>query len=285
MSRPTFTNPVAGPRIVPFGIERTASDTLPNGRDAFRVTSTAEMHATRKPPLSNAPAIDLGNYKPGDDVTAMATGRVILVDPKQGLVRVDHGSGWVSGYAHMSDIAVKVGEQVGPSTVLGKVGKTGTSEVHLHLGITHNGVAQDPWPLLAQNGPDDSFAAFGSLIVVGGTNLRAEPTTAAERFFIESDSPFDLIGYKPHGGAWSVPGHSGTDWYRIRRQQLWWVYAAGVRDLKLNDWALPLLPPADCSVQDNQLAAARTALAGYLQAHDASAPALDALAASLKETT
>jgi len=284
VTQPVFRNPVAGPRIVPFGIDRTASDKLPNGHAAFRVTATAEMHATRTDAkLSKDPAIDLGNYKAGDSVTAMAPGRVSLIDAKQGLVRVDHGAGWVSGYAHMSNIAVKLGEQVGPSTVLGRVGKTGTSEIHLHLGITHNGKALDPWPLLAQNTPSDDFDTLGIAVIKGGTNVRREPTTAAEHYFIDVDSPFDLLGYKAHGGAWSVPGRSGSDWYRIRRQELWWVYAAGVRSVALSDVGRALFPATDCTAQDNKLAAARTALAGYIQAHDASAGALTALSASLKE--
>lgn len=285
MTQPVFRNPVAGPRIVPFGIEREASDKLPNGRDAFRVTATAEMHATRSDSkLSKDPAIDLGNYKAGDAVTAMAPGRVSLIDARQGLVRVDHGAGWVSGYAHMSHIAVTLGEQVGPSTVLGRVGKTGTSETHLHLGITHNGKALDPWPLLAQNAPSDDFDTLGRLVILGGTRVRKEPSTSSEFYPIDVDSPFDLLGYKAHGGAWTARGRSGSDWYRVRRQELWWVYAGGVRDVALHDWALALLPPAECTAQDNKLAAARTALAGYIQAHDASAGALTALSASLKET-
>lgn len=283
MSRPTFLNPVAGPRIVPFGIDREPADKLPNGRAGFRVTATAEMHATRKPPLDSRPAIDLGNYRAGDAVTASAPGVVSLIKPSEGVVRVEHGGGWSTGYAHMSNIAVTLGQTVGPSTVLGRVGKTGTDEVHLHFDITRDGQRLDPWPLLAQNGPDDSFETLGALIVLGGTNVRQEASMSSEHYFIASDSPFDLLGYKPHGGAWSTKDGSGTAWYRVRRQLVWWVYAGGVTDIRLNDWALSLLPPADCTPQDNKLAAARTALAGYLQAHDASAGALDALSASLTE--
>lgn len=284
MTQPVFRNPVDGPRIVPRGEARQPEDRLPNGRDAFRVTSTQAEHLA----TGRTAGTDVGNYKGGDTVRAMAAGRVTFVEPtREGIVRIDHGSGWSSGYAHMDGITVAVGQQVAAGHPIGKVGKRGTREAHLHFDIRLNDRPLDAWSLLAQNSVGADFLTLGTLIVAGsargGINVRKEPHVEAEHYHIDTDSVFDFLGYKPNGGPWTVGDRSGHGWYRIRRQEYWWVYEAGAKDFELTDLGRLLFPRIDCTPQDNKLAAARTALAGYLQAHDASAAALTALSASLKE--
>ena len=60
-------------------------------------------------------------------------------------VRIDHGNGWVTLYAHLSKINVKQGQKVSKSQLIGLTGLTGlTYGPHLHLEMIHNGVGV--WP-------------------------------------------------------------------------------------------------------------------------------------------
>lgn len=81
----------------------------------------------------------------GDTVLAAASGTVVIAS-NQGetngygnLVKIDHGGGYTSYYAHLNNIAVKVGETVNRGQAIGAVGntsKTGNNiSPHLHFEI------------------------------------------------------------------------------------------------------------------------------------------------------
>ena len=58
---------------------------------------------------------------------------------------LDNGDGVTTVYAHMSSIAVGVGQQVSQGDVIGYVGSTGNSTGnHLHWEVQINGVRQNP---------------------------------------------------------------------------------------------------------------------------------------------
>ena len=60
-------------------------------------------------------------------------------------VRLDHGGGYGTGYAHMSRIAVSSGTRVRAGQVIGYVGSTGLSTgPHLHYELYRNGAAVNP---------------------------------------------------------------------------------------------------------------------------------------------
>jgi murein DD-endopeptidase MepM/ murein hydrolase activator NlpD len=85
----------------------------------------------------------------GTDVFATGNGVISAVlSSQRGLgkhIIVDHGFGYVSIYAHLSDFNVRVGQKVQRGDVIGFVGNTGTSVAnHLHYEIKLNGTNVDP---------------------------------------------------------------------------------------------------------------------------------------------
>lgn len=83
----------------------------------------------------------------GDPVYAPAAGRVVMAEPlsvRGNVVWIDHGWGIHSGYFHLSQIAVIVGQGVDPGTYLGAIGTTGRSTApHLHWEVRIHGVASN----------------------------------------------------------------------------------------------------------------------------------------------
>lgn len=85
----------------------------------------------------------------GTAVLAAAPGRVTCAGPRPGgwgnLVTLAHGHGVRTMYAHLSTVAVKVGQWVAGGTVLGHVGATGDATgPHLHFEVRVGGAAVDP---------------------------------------------------------------------------------------------------------------------------------------------
>lgn len=62
------------------------------------------------------------------------------------VVQIDHGNGFVTLYAHLSDVFVYECQSVLAGAVIGSGGNTGNSSgAHLHFEIRFNGVGQNPW--------------------------------------------------------------------------------------------------------------------------------------------
>ncbi|MEQ9187298.1 MAG: M23 family metallopeptidase [Cryomorphaceae bacterium] len=79
----------------------------------------------------------------GTPIYATGNGTIIRADRKArgygNHVRVDHGFGYVTLYAHMSEIAVKPGQEVLRGEIIGYVGNTGKSSgPHLHYEVHKN---------------------------------------------------------------------------------------------------------------------------------------------------
>jgi murein DD-endopeptidase MepM/ murein hydrolase activator NlpD len=67
------------------------------------------------------------------------------------LVMIDHGNGYATVYAHLSQINVSVCQGVGAGTVIGAAGNTGNSfGAHLHFEVRKNGGFINPWNVLGQ---------------------------------------------------------------------------------------------------------------------------------------
>jgi hypothetical protein len=85
----------------------------------------------------------------GTDVGAAGAGRVTWAGWLAGgwgnLVVVVHGDGVRTMYAHLSSVAVRVGQRVATGTTLGAVGATGDATgPHLHFEVRLRGAAVDP---------------------------------------------------------------------------------------------------------------------------------------------
>ena len=89
----------------------------------------------------------------GTPVRAPQSGEVVLADDlyySGGTVIVDHGEGLYSLVAHLSRIAVKVGDRVERNALLGESGATGrVTAPHLHWAVRLQSVAVDPLSLAA----------------------------------------------------------------------------------------------------------------------------------------
>ena len=117
--------PVNGPLSSPFGLRR-----FFNGEER-NPHSGLDFAANR-----------------GTPVKAPAAGKVILIGDyffNGKTVFVDHGQGLISMFCHLSQIGVKVGDELPRGGVLGKVGATGRATgPHLHWNVSLNDARVDP---------------------------------------------------------------------------------------------------------------------------------------------
>lgn len=84
----------------------------------------------------------------GDIIAATADGKVTLAGHNGGYgisVTIDHGYGYETVYAHMSEMRVSVGDTIKRGQIIGYIGSTGRSSgPHLHYSIYKDKVAIDP---------------------------------------------------------------------------------------------------------------------------------------------
>lgn len=92
--------------------------------------------------------LDMGVIE-GTEVNAIMSGKVIITNTGNtgygNYIVINHGSGYISLYAHLSKITVAEGSYVQKGDIIGKSGNTGNSTgPHLHLEIIENGLLVDP---------------------------------------------------------------------------------------------------------------------------------------------
>ena len=95
--------------------------------------------------------IDLAGPQ-GSPIYAYKTGKVIFSGWGNSygyLVKIDHGNGVATWYAHSSKLLVKAGDTVTQGQTIALVGTTGNSTgPHLHFEIRINGTAVNPYPYI-----------------------------------------------------------------------------------------------------------------------------------------
>jgi murein DD-endopeptidase MepM/ murein hydrolase activator NlpD len=91
----------------------------------------------------------------GTPIYAAAGGVVTVSEqmPDYGkIVKISHGSGMETRYAHASELLVKVGEVVKKGQLIARVGSTGRSTgPHLHFEVRRDGAPLDPRKFLQQS--------------------------------------------------------------------------------------------------------------------------------------
>ncbi len=123
---------------------------LPLGAPVKKMRITSNF-GNRADPFTGKPArhrgIDFAG-KIGTELIAVAPGRVVSAGDRVGYgttVEIDHGMGFTTLYAHLSQILVARGDWVRPGTVVGLGGSSGRSTgPHLHYEIRYKGVPFDP---------------------------------------------------------------------------------------------------------------------------------------------
>ncbi|MEX0800942.1 MAG: M23 family metallopeptidase [Dehalococcoidia bacterium] len=129
-----WLKPAQGPLSNPFGVQRSVNGGPYSEHGGTDVVGSA-----------------------GDPIVAAQTGRVVLAEPLYLLgnsVIIDHGAGLLTGYHHLSAIAVTAGQAITKGDLVGAMGTTGFSTGdHLHWEARIHGVKIDP--LLLLEGPLD----------------------------------------------------------------------------------------------------------------------------------
>jgi murein DD-endopeptidase MepM/ murein hydrolase activator NlpD len=87
-------------------------------------------------------------------------------------IRINHGFGYVSLYAHLSNYNVKKGQKVKRGDLIGFVGNTGRSQApHLHYEIFKNGNRINPINFYYGNLSPEEFAAMQKAAEIEGQSL------------------------------------------------------------------------------------------------------------------
>ncbi|WP_372746399.1 M23 family metallopeptidase [Lutibacter sp.] len=87
-------------------------------------------------------------------------------------IRINHGFGYVSLYAHLSNYNVKQGQRVKRGDLIGFVGNTGRSQApHLHYEIFKNGTRINPINFYYGNLSPEEFAAMQKAAEIEGQSL------------------------------------------------------------------------------------------------------------------
>lgn len=133
-------------------------DTLPNS-SPVTVAFNSSSFGWRLDPFNGHKAFHEGLDFPADVGTPIyaAAGGIVTVaeqTPDYGkLIKIDHGSGLETRYAHASRLLVKVGDRVEKGQEIAEVGSTGRSTgPHLHYEIRLDGNALDPRQYLKASG-------------------------------------------------------------------------------------------------------------------------------------
>lgn len=246
-------------------------------------------------PLPTHRATDIGNFRCGFPIVAMAAGIARRVQdnatslgaPNNALgVVIDHGGGITTEYWHLASWSIGPGDvPVNAGQEIGKLGNTGLGQVcHTHVEAKRNGVRIDAEPLMFGGsitiGTEEDMKIptgepIAQAVVGGGNRLRTDPMTTEGSRVLDRDYFVQVYSLNVKGQAYTLGGQTSDAyaWVGVFGQT-WFVAKPLLAQLALTDAGSALAPKADCVALENQLARARTAVNGADQALDAAKAAL-----------
>ncbi len=112
----------------------------------------------------------------GTEVISTADGVVESVTRAKKLdgtnIVINHGNGYKTLYAHLSDVLVRKGQKIQKGKVIARVGNSGTSFApHLHYEITKEGEIMDPLSFVAASVDTETYMNMLSVSINTGQSL------------------------------------------------------------------------------------------------------------------
>ncbi len=157
----TFELAIGQVVIVPDGVKPQEAVVAPRTRQITPDAGSVVASGSFVWPTAGTISQNFAWYHPGTDIANRAAPNVVAADA--GIVtyagclnwgygchvRLDHGNGYTTLYAHFSQAYVVVGQRVNRGDSLGKMGSTGRSTgTHLHFEIAKNGIKINPLSIL-----------------------------------------------------------------------------------------------------------------------------------------
>lgn len=244
--------------------------------DDFCVTqhfNTPDYYASQKvpppDPLPQHNATDIGNFRCGYPIVAMAPGTAWRVQdnatafgaPNNALgIVVDHGSGVKTAYWHLASWTAANGAPVAAGQEVGKLGNTGLGQTcHCHIELLLNGVKIDPEPHMFGAALDttlpseddvklpDGAAAMAQGVIGPGVGIRTTAVVADDNLIRRTEADTQVAILFPLNGqgtyADPVTGQQRRDWLAIQYgDETACVARAYVRDVFVTDAGKTVLP-------------------------------------------
>lgn len=104
----------------------------------------------------------------GTAVYATGNGKVQQILQKNNgygkCIVIDHGFGFQSLYAHLSEIEVKVGAELKRGQIIGRVGKSASNTAHLHYEVLFKKKRVNPLPFCREGMSPEEFSLFTEMV-------------------------------------------------------------------------------------------------------------------------
>lgn len=147
--------------IVPDGVKPAETISTPRIRQLTPDAGSVVASGNFVWPTAGTISQNYAWYHPGTDIANRAAPNVLAADSGRVTyagclaygygchVKIDHGNGFTTLYAHFSQLYVTAGQSVSRGSAIGKMGSTGRSTgTHLHFEVAKNGVKLNPLTVL-----------------------------------------------------------------------------------------------------------------------------------------